>query len=69
MATGNQNTFGVRQDAKFNIRIPTALRERVKQVSAAHKITQADVLRNALENYLPILEMLNSTKAENNEQS
>ena len=68
MATGNQNTFGTRQDAKFNIRIPTALRERVKRVSAAHRITQADVLRNALENYLPILEMATPAKAENNEQ-
>jgi predicted DNA-binding protein len=64
MATGNQNTFGTRQDASFNMRIPSGLRERMKQASKAHRITQADIIRNALENYLPILEMLTNGKKE-----
>jgi len=64
MATGNQNTFGPRRDANFNARIPTELRERMKRVSQAHQITQADILRNALENYLPILEMVTTPDTE-----
>jgi predicted DNA-binding protein len=56
MATGNQNTFGTRQDANFNVRIPTELRTRLKTASTAHQVTQADIIRVALENYLPILE-------------
>jgi predicted DNA-binding protein len=58
MATGNQNTFGTRQDANFNVRIPTELRNRLRLVSTMNQITQADVVRDALENYLPILEIV-----------
>jgi predicted DNA-binding protein len=62
MATGNQHTFGPQQDKNFNVRIPSALRERLKTVSQAHEITQADVIRDALENYLPLLEAVTMPK-------
>ena len=40
----------------LNIRLPATLRERVDTQTKRHHITKADVIRVALEHYLPLLE-------------
>jgi predicted DNA-binding protein len=55
MATGNQNTYNHMQ-RNINIRLSDELRARLEKVAKAVELTKADVMRQALENYLPILE-------------
>jgi len=56
MATGNQNTFD-HMGRNFNVRLSDELRGRLDKVGGYARMTRADIIRAALENYLPILEM------------
>jgi len=62
MATGNQNTYD-HMGKNFNVRLSDELRGRLDTVGKRARMTRADIIRDALENYLPILEMTLSTGA------
>jgi predicted DNA-binding protein len=55
MATGNQHTYDPKGKT-FSVRIPDELRERLDDDAKAARMARADVVRKALEWYLPILE-------------
>lgn len=56
MATGNQNTFD-HMGKNFNVRLSDELRTRLDGIGKRMRMTRADIIRDALENYLPVLEM------------
>jgi predicted DNA-binding protein len=55
MATGNQHTYDP-MGKTFGVRIPDELRARLDTDAQAARMPKADVIRAALEYYLPILE-------------
>ncbi len=55
MATGNQNTFD-HMTEKIGIRLPPELRARLDDIRPRVERTRSDIIRQALEYYLPILE-------------
>ena len=60
MATGNQNTYD-HMGKNFNVRLSDELRGRLDAVGERARMTRADIIRDALENYLPILEAVAPT--------
>lgn len=55
MATGNQHTYDPKGKT-FGVRLPDELRARLGVDAEAARMTGGDVIRAALEWYLPILE-------------
>ena len=53
---GNQFTTAKSLEQNLNVRLTAELRMRVIDAAMKHKLTKADVVRDALEHYLPILE-------------
>ena len=60
----NQFTIqGETVNKNLNMRVPGPLRERMDALTKKHRVTRADIMRAALERYLPLLEGQTVTEA------